>query len=491
MNVATMIGALAYKMVSQNPAIPTAKKAAASRAMSALAKLMGGGFTSSGLFRTIKYVDAVNDAYKAVVWVYACVRTISDACASPTWKAFEVGKSGTLKPLPGHEAEVLIQNPNPFTSGADLIRDWAIDLQLAGLSYWEVVFVKGVPYRLFRIRPDHMHAVADARTQVSKYVFSPGGTTTDVDFAPEEIVRFRYVDPLDPFDAIAPVEAARRVIQTQNAAEVWNKAVFDNMAIPGGLLKIPAEVLDGETRQQVKEELMESYTRSNVGHPMVLWGGMEWSPMALDHTSLDFSKQSEENKIAVCAAMRVSPILVGANPDPTFSNYKVARLAFWEDFVIPHLDWIQSTLNQRITAFYSNRDGKQIQLRYDLSNIPAMRDSFIASVDTAQKLSMIGYTRNEINTRLQLGFQNVAWGDAWWAPSMVQPVTEESYGELLEYGKPAAQLPAPEPQEDPAADDDPADDEVPTLDDDEEDADSSIKGKKRNARRKPKKPTLY
>lgn len=494
MSLTALVGSLAYKLIQQNTAVPAARKAAASRAMAAMAKMIGGGFSSSGLFRTIKYTDAVEDAYKAVVWVYACVRTISDACALPGWKAYNVGKDGVLTPLPGHELEELFNNPNPYTSGADLIRDWAIDLQLAGLSYWETVFVQGKPYRLYRIRPDHLKPVPDSKHLVAEYEFQPGGTSTNIKFSPAEIVSFRYVDPLDPLGAIAPVEAARRVIQTQNSAEVWNKAIFDNMAVPGGVLEIPAEVLDTETRQNVKAELLENYTRAYVGTPMVLWGGMKWSPMSLDHTKLDFSKQSEEHKLAICAVMRVPPALVGANPDPTYSNHGTSRIALWEDLIIPHLDWLQGRINQRIAPFFS-KDGK-VQLRYDLSNIPAMRDSFIARVKVGVDLQALGFTRNEINARLALGFEDKPWGNAWWAPSTVTPITEESYEALLEYSQ-TPPAPAPAPAEPPVADD-----EEDTLDDDGQTADDAIdeevvddegekKKKKRERVRKPKKPALY
>ena len=495
MTLTALVGSLAYKLVQQNPAVPVERKAAVSRAMAALSKIIGGGFSTSGLFRTIKYVDAVEDAYKAIVWIYACVRTISDACAAPEWKAYEVSKSGALKPMPGHPLEELFKNPNPYTSGGDLIRDWAIDLQLAGLSYWETVFVQGVPYRLYRIRPDHLRPVPDSKHLVSAYEFSPGGTVVDVTFKPAEIVSFRYVDPLDPLGAIAPVEAARRVIQTQNSADVWNKAIFDNMAVPGGVLEIPAEVLDTETRQGVKAELLENYTRANVGSPMILWGGMKWSPMALDHSKLDFSKQSEEKKLAMCAVMRVPPALVGANPDPTYSNHGTSRIAFWEDLIIPHLDWLQGRVNQRIAPFFV-KGGRRVELRYDLSNIPAMRDSFIARVKTAVDLHGIGFTRNEINKRLALGFEDTPWGAAWWAPSTLTPVTEDSYAALLEYNQnpPAPTKPlVDDTEEDSTVEDDVLDDEEVEADDAvDEDVVDDEDSKKRSARRRmPKRPALY
>lgn len=501
MSVLQMVGALTQRLVKSNPVVPMRSKAATSRAMAGLARMMGAGFSNSGLFRSIKYHDAVEDAYKSVVWVYACVRTISDACAAPPWKAYSVRKSGTLKPLPGHELEEMFKNPNPFTSQSDLVRDWATDLQLAGLSFWEMVFVQRKPYRLYRIRPDHLHAKPDARNLVASFEFDPGGIEP-VSFLPQEIVSFRYLDPLDPLGAIAPVEAARRVIQTQNAAEVWNKAIFDNMAVPGGILKIPAEVLDHEDRAVVKEELLSEYTRDRVGRPMVLWGGMEWETIALEHAKVDFSSQMDSHKLSVCAVLRVPPVLVGANPDPTYSNYSVSRIAFWEDFVIPHLEWMQGTLNQRVAPFYSRAEGNkngQIELRYDLSNIPAMRDSFIARIDTATKMWSIGCTRNEINKRLSLGLEDVEWGNAWWAPPMVQPITEETFTALLEYEEEPVQdptAPVDDPNDDDTTDvpDDPEDDT--TADDTAPDAEDEAKSKKERAllrmrRRKPRKPIVY
>ena len=175
-----------------------------------------------------------------------------------------------------------------------------------------------------------------------------------------------------------------------------------------------------------------------------------------------------------------------------------SRVAMWEDLIIPHMDWLQGRINQRLAPFFA-KGGRRVELRYDLSNIPAMRDSFIARVKTAVDLHGIGFTPNQINKRLALGFEDTVWGDAWWAPSTLTPVTADSYTALLEYNQnpPAPAKPPTDVEDD--GEEDATDVEDDVLDDEDVEADDTVdedlvddeKKKQQRGRRKPKKPALY
>jgi hypothetical protein len=143
----------------------------------------------------------------------------------------------------------------------------------------------------------------------------------------------------------------------------------------------------------------------------------------------------------------VPPQIVGAQEDPTYSNYSVARLSFWEDNIMGMLDWLQSKINTRLAPWF----GDDIIAHYDLSEVPAMRQAFGEKMEQAKTLVAMGYPINIVNERLRLGLPSVEWGDVAWMPATLQPI-DSAEAAPVEDTTPAPD-PDDEPEEDPDEDD--------------------------------------
>ncbi|KKK51326.1 hypothetical protein LCGC14_3116080 [marine sediment metagenome] len=53
---------------------------------------------------------------------------------------------------------------------------------------------------------------------------------------------------------------------------------------------------------------------------------------------------------------------------------------------------------------------------FDISSIAALKEEFDKIIEQAERLSKIGFTGNEINKKLNLGFEDQEWRDHWWIP---------------------------------------------------------------------------
>jgi HK97 family phage portal protein len=376
-----------------------------------------GRLSASGHATGLSFQEAVTRGYKNLVWVHRCVNAIGSAVGSVPWKAFRVQSDGKQTWLPGHQLERLLERPNKHYTRKEMMEAWAVYLSLSVNSYQEVVFVQGKPYELYVLRPDWMLPVPDAMLYVSGYKMD-AGQGGKAEFKPEEILHFKYLDPMNEFIGMSPLAAAARTIATEDAASKWNKSIFDNSAVPSGILKIPATSVQKKERDAIRDELNIEFTQENLHRPMVLWGGMEWQKMSMDAKDLDFLKQRELNKFEICAVLECPPQVVGATVDPTYANYEVARTAFWEDCIIPKLEWFKSVINARIAPYF----GTDIIADFDISDIPALRSSFKEKVETSHRLWLMGYPINQINRRVGLGFDDVLWGDAWWAQMNMMPI---------------------------------------------------------------------
>ena len=60
--------------------------------------------------------------------------------------------------------------------------------------------------------------------------------------------------------------------------------------------------------------------------------------------------------------------IVGINDDATFANYREARFHFWEDTVIPYIDYILDALN----TYIAERFRTDLKLSYDKDKIDAL-----------------------------------------------------------------------------------------------------------------------
>lgn len=405
-----------------------------------MAQWFGGGNRRAGLMglspvwtgtQNLSFIQASNKGYKAIVWVRACVDLWGKSLGAADWKVY---KRGTDTPIPGHELELLMRRPNPFQDKSEFFQTFAGNMALAGNDYWEKVVVtnrgtgsgKLKVKQLWHMRPDWVAPVPDPVNFISGYLLnSPVAQNVDIDA--RRLIHFKYYDPLNPYVGISPISSAYRSLFAEEGAAEWNQGLLDNYAQPSGILSTDSTIVPDD-RDRLKDEVDQAYTGGNRFSPMVLWGGLKWQQIALTHTDIQFLQQKIVNKEELCAILNTPAVLVGAVADPSYSNAGAARLSFWEDRVDPMLGWIAAKLDMEIVQPYY---GEDIELRYDISNVPAFRKALAEKTNTAKTLVSMGFPLNDVNSKLHLGMAPVPWGDVAWMPTSVMPVDEDNVDRLL------------------------------------------------------------
>lgn len=368
----------------------------------------------------LPFIKAVEEGYKNLVWVHRCINAYSQQLASVPWRAYSVKDDGTETYLPNHPFETLMNNPNPFFGRKEFFDTFVAHVFLAGRAYMEKVYVQGQVKQLWMVRPDWVTPNRDQIKYIDGYSFLPPGAGTPTKLSNDQIVEFRYIDPLDSYGSMSVLTAASRTMEMDNAAIVWNKALLDNQAVPGGVFNIPVASMTKPQRDELKLAIQEEYTSDQRFQAMVLWGGVEWKQMGLSPADMQFLNQREVNKYEICAIMGVPPMVVGATQDPTYANYQTGRLAWWEDGIIPLLEWVRNKMNAQVAPTF----GPNIRIHYDLSRTPAMRSALTEQTGIAYKLWQMGYPINMINKRLGLGLDSVKWGDEAYAQINMCPIDQ-------------------------------------------------------------------
>lgn len=356
---------------------------------------------------------ATREGYKMSVYVYRAVRTIIQSSSGIPWIVQD--KNG--EPIDDHPLELLLRNPNPEFSGQDIIELLVGHLQLAGNALWQPMIVGGRPKEIWPVMPDLVQPVPSDKP--GEWLKEWRVTTRDGRYEsrlPSSFIHFMQTDPGNPFWGISPLMAAARVVDTDNEAQDTQKVSMQNRGVTDGVFTHEAPLSHEqfeEARRQIREKFLNKTHRRE---PWVLGAGAKWNQMSLTPIEMDYIASRLANMRAIAAAFGLDPWWLGDKQSSTFSNVAEARKALYQDVIIPLLDDIRSTLNLRLAPLYGD-----IHINYDLSGVPALREDFGQKVDQANKLWGMGVPFDQINTRLDMGFEEFVGWDSGYLPMNLVP----------------------------------------------------------------------
>lgn len=364
------------------------------------------------------YASFAKEGYQNNVYVYASVRQIAMAVAGIPWIVYRQSRRGKVEELDDHPLAKLLQRPNPWQGGSRFFENLTAFLILSGNSYIEAVGPeRGAPRELYVLRPDRMKVVpGNAQQPVAGYQYTVGGTTAN--FKPEEILHLRLFNPLDDWYGMSPIEAAARSIDQNNESRAWNVALLQNSARPPGAL-VAEQELQEEQFNRLKEQIKEQYSGAkNAGRPLLLEGGLDWKEMGLSPADMHWLEGLKLSAREIAIAFGVPPELIGDSENKTYSNWSESRKAFYEETVLPLMDWLRDELNNWLAPQFGD---DRIYLDYDRDEIEALQEDRAEVWDRALKAVEKGVlTPNE--ARVLLGYEEVPGADVLMIPGNMMPL---------------------------------------------------------------------
>jgi HK97 family phage portal protein len=360
------------------------------------------------------YENLAKEGYQQNAIVYRCVNEISNGAAAVPFKVFQ-GDSE----LEAHPLLSLLNRPSPQFAGNEYFQALYSFLLLSGNSYSVRSDIGGKPAELHLLRPDRVH-IKPSKTQIPhSYEYKLGGkVVTSYPVDPEtgnsEVKHFKLWSPLDDYYGMSPINAAAMDIDQHNMAARHNVNLLNNGARPSGAIVfrpkdesgMPVQLSDSQ-RQQLHNDLNSRFSGThNAGRSMLLEGDFDWKEMGLSPKDMDFLelKNMSARDIALCFGVPAQ--LVGVPDSQTYSNVAEARLALYEDTIIPLMRRVESDLNEWLAPLYE----EGLEIKYDFDGIPAMaerRRLVYQNVVEAVREGII--SRNEARDRL--GLESIEGGD--------------------------------------------------------------------------------
>ncbi len=324
-----------------------------------------------------RFDSFADERYRKNVIAYRAINLVTRAAASVPWRLFR-RRRGAMSTLNDHALLNLLKRPNPVMAQSEFVEAVAGFFLIAGNSFVEAVAGESGVRELWPLRPDRVKVIAGATGLPQGYVFSIGGAERRWEADPltgqSLVLHLKSFNPLDDWYGMSPIEAAAYAIDQRNESDKWNMALLQNGARPSGALVYEpkgaaAANLSDSQFARLKEEIAEQYSGArNAGRPMLLDGGLNWQEMSLSPKDMDFLESRNAASRDVAQAFGVPPQLLGIPGDNTYSNYQEARLALWEDTVVPLLRHLRDEFNGWLVPMFDD----DLVLEIDLDEIPAL-----------------------------------------------------------------------------------------------------------------------
>lgn len=350
---------------------------------------------------TTLFEGKVTNPYQDYGWVYVAVREIAVAVSQIPIKIMQ-GKDTEEK---GDFARIF-QSPNPQLNSYQLKEAIVSLLALDGNAFvvpWSEKQGR-TPDQLWVFGRSSMRPVYKSSGHVEAWEYQGKQKQT---FPADEVVHLKLYNPYDGTWGLSPVTAARLAMDTDYAAQQYNKSMLQNSATPSGVVTVDAPLNESQLEVLKKQWEARHKGEKKAGNLAILQKGMDYKPIALSQKDMEFLEARRYNREEVLAIWQVPKSIVGITDDLNYATLMGQKRIFWQDTIMPYVRLIQDGFN----SHFFPRFAPGLRLEFDLSNVPELHEDYTARVDNAVKLANMGFPINDINDKLELGLERVPWGD--------------------------------------------------------------------------------
>ena len=364
---------------------------------------------------------------QAVSWVAQAVNAIASyVVASELHVRKTVGDQH--EEVVAHPFELLLDNPNPDMSKAELMRATIGSKKLSGNAYWylNAASETAIPDEIWLVPPDRIRPIPDGRSYLAGYEYQAGGKKQTL--PPWQIVHFRNWHPRLPFAGLSDIEALAVTVEGDYKMNKWNLELFatDNAKFPGVLTfenNIPADqwqMIQNEFKDDNGGTRRRLRMLKGVGN-----GGIHWIQTLMTPKDIEFLAGRQFNREEIFGLM--APGLANMMAiNATEANATAGRKTLMDMAVWPQLVEIAAKITARILPLY----GQNLDCEFDDPRLPD-RAMELAEQEAFAKVHTIDEVRTQFYQDKGLGDERgkllpaeVTAGKAGQPQVVAQPVTQ-------------------------------------------------------------------
>ena len=332
------------------------------------------------------------------------------------------------EPVPENNPwQKLFDSPNPILESRlfieSIIGYWLLD---GNVWIYGFPIAGKIPQGLWIIRLNNMEKDIDNRTgQLLKWNYKPRGEVSiPLDPWKDCLAQIKFWNPDDPYIGQKPLKAGKMELQSDYKAAKYNENFFDEGAQFGGIISSESKI-DKTVQERLEQEVRsrhEGYTKAH--RFMILQGGLKFEQVGVTQKDMEFLDLRKYSRETLLQIFGMKKAIISVTDDLNYATAMEQKRDWWESTLIPLMNGITSSLDSGLL-----KNDPNLWITFDLSGIQALKEDLQKKVDVASKLWSIGFTANEINEKLELGFDAQPWRDKWYAPMNLIPVNGGSQEE--------------------------------------------------------------
>jgi HK97 family phage portal protein len=342
-------------------------------------------YSAPGAINTLSTFDRTNAetfmrTYAVNGTIFQIVSLLATSVAQPEWRLYRKARQdGRQRYTTGdqgsdertevlqHQALTVWNHPNDFATGSEFREAGQQHQELTGEQIW-IVGRGGAPFpmSLWTCRPDRIQPVPDREKYLAGYLYtSPAGEKIPLDL--DQVIMTKFPNPLDPFRGLGPVQSVLVDIDAARYSAEWNRQFFLNSALPGGVIEVSGNLDDTDYRR-LADRWREGHQGGARAHRVaILEAGQKWVPNQMTVKDMDFSALRAVSRDVLREAWGIHKSMLGNADDVNRANAQTAEEVYGRWKVIPRLDRIKRTLNEKfLPMFYPA--GALVPVEFDYAN---------------------------------------------------------------------------------------------------------------------------
>jgi len=294
--------------------------------------------------------------YANVGWLHAVVFRIALGCSEVEWTLFDSSNPEKPKQIYKHPILTLLKQVNPFQTSNEFIALDTIYNELIGESYW-ILNNNGLgePAEIILPYPQKMSVVpAKNFPYVKGYVYGVG--VEAVPFDVNEVIHFKYPNPLNQYHGLAPAQAIGINLDAEQNADKWVNQFFYNSARPDGVIQFDYNLSD-EQFDKLKKQWSEKYKGVSKAHQVALLeGGGKYLQIQNTIKDMDFPNLKQKNRDVILGVWGMPQSVMGISENVNKANAEAGDYQFARWLVKPRLEWKKSKLQEQLIGKFRKSD---------------------------------------------------------------------------------------------------------------------------------------
>lgn len=354
--------------------------------------------------------------------VFSAAMLRARAMAGLTIRLYDRDGPEKKEQLAGHEYE-LLRHVNPFWTRRRLAMMDELSMCLWGESFWAIERDRtGRPSEIWWMKPDRVRPVPDESNYLNGFRYNPVNGGPPIRFAANEVVWFRYPNPLDEFSPLSPIAAARLGADTASAMMKSNRNMFTNGMQLGGIV-VPETgkvTFSPEQADDLEKSLSSRFKGADKAHKWaVLRYEAKFHQMQVTQKDAQWVEGLNLTLRHVANAFGIPVPLLNEMSSATLANAREYERLLWTHSLVPDAQLRAEEIVEQFLPMFPTRAR---WAEFDFSKIAALQESQTEQWSReAQAIERGALTINE--WRRSKGMADVEWGDVWWAPVNKSAVT--------------------------------------------------------------------